>query len=141
MVLHYLQFTPETQRSISMILGLGSWVLLLRLGTASGPLLKSVCVICKFELSVCYTSSLYSRFRDINYMCVYYNIFCGEHKSNHHCRSCPSPPVHVVSTKQQREKYRQRLFAAFETHYHPDHSIPRLATCLLLALHSSLISL
>ncbi|KAF8807403.1 DENN domain-containing protein [Phlegmacium glaucopus] len=38
--------------------------------------------------------------------------------------SCPSPPVNVVSIKQQREKYRQRLLAAFESHYHPDHSIP-----------------
>ncbi|KAK0465029.1 DENN domain-containing protein [Desarmillaria tabescens] len=38
--------------------------------------------------------------------------------------SCPSPPVGVVSTKQQREKYRQRLLAAFEAHYHPDHSVP-----------------
>ncbi|KAI9572960.1 DENN domain-containing protein [Boletus coccyginus] len=38
--------------------------------------------------------------------------------------SCPSPPPGIVSTKQQREKYRQRLLAAFEPHYHPDHSIP-----------------
>ncbi|KAK0208211.1 DENN domain-containing protein [Desarmillaria ectypa] len=38
--------------------------------------------------------------------------------------SCPSPPAGVVSTKQQREKYRQRLLAAFEAHYHPDHSVP-----------------
>ncbi|KAK0456595.1 DENN domain-containing protein [Armillaria borealis] len=38
--------------------------------------------------------------------------------------SCPSPPAGVVSTKQQREKYRQRLLAAFESHYHPDHSVP-----------------
>jgi hypothetical protein len=26
---------------------------------------------------------------------------------------------------QQREKYRQKLLAAFESHYHPDHSVPR----------------
>ncbi|KAG5647987.1 hypothetical protein DXG03_007021 [Asterophora parasitica] len=38
--------------------------------------------------------------------------------------SCPSPPAGVVSVKQQREKYRQRLLAAFESHYHPDHSVP-----------------
>lgn len=38
--------------------------------------------------------------------------------------SCPSPPPGVVSTKQQREKYRQRLLGAFESHYHPDHSVP-----------------
>ncbi|KAF8922558.1 AEX-3 domain-containing protein [Mucidula mucida] len=38
--------------------------------------------------------------------------------------SCPSPPPNVVSTKQQREKYRQRLLSAFESHYHPDHSVP-----------------
>ena len=52
MVSHYLQFTLEMQRSISMILVLGSWVSLLRLDIASGPLLKSVCVICKFELVI-----------------------------------------------------------------------------------------
>ncbi|KAG9314368.1 DENN domain-containing protein [Chiua virens] len=38
--------------------------------------------------------------------------------------SCPSPPPGIVSTKQQREKYRQRLLTAFEPHYHPDHSVP-----------------
>ncbi|KAF8974034.1 AEX-3 domain-containing protein [Flammula alnicola] len=38
--------------------------------------------------------------------------------------SCPSPPPNVVSVKQQRERYRQRLLAAFESHYHPDHSVP-----------------
>ncbi|KAJ7071033.1 DENN domain-containing protein [Mycena amicta] len=38
--------------------------------------------------------------------------------------SCPSPPPGAVSVKQQREKYLQKLLAAFESHYHPDHSIP-----------------
>nr|GAT44186.1 predicted protein [Mycena chlorophos] len=38
--------------------------------------------------------------------------------------SCPSPPPGAVSVKQQREKYRQKLLAAFDSHYHPDHSIP-----------------
>ncbi|KAF9241378.1 DENN domain-containing protein [Melanogaster broomeanus] len=38
--------------------------------------------------------------------------------------SCPSPPPGIVSTKHQREKYRQRLLAAFEPHYHPDHGVP-----------------
>ncbi|KAK7058963.1 hypothetical protein VNI00_001587 [Paramarasmius palmivorus] len=38
--------------------------------------------------------------------------------------SCPSPPPGCVSTKQQREKYRQRILTAFDSHYHPDHSIP-----------------
>ncbi|KAF9229287.1 hypothetical protein BS17DRAFT_771267 [Gyrodon lividus] len=38
--------------------------------------------------------------------------------------SCPCPPPGTVSTKQQREKYRQRLLSAFEPHYHPDHSVP-----------------
>ncbi|KIK70981.1 hypothetical protein GYMLUDRAFT_185209 [Collybiopsis luxurians FD-317 M1] len=37
--------------------------------------------------------------------------------------NCLSPPAGCVSTKQQREKYRQRLQAAFDQHYHPDHSI------------------
>ncbi|KAJ7786304.1 hypothetical protein B0H16DRAFT_1489998 [Mycena metata] len=35
--------------------------------------------------------------------------------------SCPSPPPGAVSVKQQREKYRQKLLAAFDSHYHPDH--------------------
>lgn len=38
--------------------------------------------------------------------------------------SCPSPPPGVVSSKQQRDKYRQRLLSAFEPHYHPDHCVP-----------------
>ncbi|KII86432.1 hypothetical protein PLICRDRAFT_114330 [Plicaturopsis crispa FD-325 SS-3] len=38
--------------------------------------------------------------------------------------SCPSPPPGVVSAKQERERYRQRLLAAFEPHYHPDHAVP-----------------
>ncbi|KAL6309956.1 AEX-3 domain-containing protein [Sparassis latifolia] len=38
--------------------------------------------------------------------------------------NCPAPPPGVVSTKQQRDKYRQRLLAAFEPHYHPDHGVP-----------------
>ncbi|PCH33648.1 hypothetical protein WOLCODRAFT_112226 [Wolfiporia cocos MD-104 SS10] len=38
--------------------------------------------------------------------------------------NCAAPPPGVVSTKQQRERYRQRLLAAFEPHYHPDHSVP-----------------
>lgn len=38
--------------------------------------------------------------------------------------SCPSPPPSVVSVKKQREMYRQRLLAAFEPHYHPDHGVP-----------------
>ncbi|TFK30441.1 DENN domain-containing protein [Coprinopsis marcescibilis] len=38
--------------------------------------------------------------------------------------SCPSPPPGIISTKQQRDKYRQRLLAAFESHYHPDHCVP-----------------
>ncbi|KAI0047828.1 hypothetical protein FA95DRAFT_1540779 [Auriscalpium vulgare] len=38
--------------------------------------------------------------------------------------SCASPPSGVVSSKQQRDRYRQRLLVAFEPHYHPDHSVP-----------------
>ncbi|TFK57081.1 hypothetical protein OE88DRAFT_1620912 [Heliocybe sulcata] len=38
--------------------------------------------------------------------------------------SCASPPPGVVSTKQQRDKYRQKLLAAFEPHYIPDHCVP-----------------
>ncbi|KDQ63546.1 hypothetical protein JAAARDRAFT_29564 [Jaapia argillacea MUCL 33604] len=38
--------------------------------------------------------------------------------------SCASPPQGIVSTKQVRERYRQRLLAAFEPHYIPDHCVP-----------------
>ncbi|KAF8168101.1 AEX-3 domain-containing protein [Crassisporium funariophilum] len=38
--------------------------------------------------------------------------------------SCPSPPPNVISSKQVRDRFRQRLLAAFESHYHPDHSVP-----------------
>ncbi|CDO71579.1 hypothetical protein BN946_scf184911.g49 [Trametes cinnabarina] len=38
--------------------------------------------------------------------------------------NCAAPPPGVVSTKQQRDRYRQRLLAAFEPHYHPDHCVP-----------------
>ncbi|KAK7064234.1 DENN domain-containing protein [Favolaschia claudopus] len=38
--------------------------------------------------------------------------------------NCPSPPPGTVSVKQQRDKYRQKLLAAFDSHYHPDHSVP-----------------
>lgn len=38
--------------------------------------------------------------------------------------SCPTPPPGVVSVKKQREMYRQRLLAAFEPLYHPDHGVP-----------------
>lgn len=41
--------------------------------------------------------------------------------------NCASPPPGVVSTKQQRDRYRQKLLAAFEPHYHPDHCVPRYA--------------
>jgi EEF1A N-terminal glycine/lysine methyltransferase len=39
-------------------------------------------------------------------------------------RNCASPPPGAVSVKQQREKFRQRLLAAFEPDYHPDHCVP-----------------
>ncbi|KAL1706235.1 AEX-3 domain-containing protein [Schizophyllum commune] len=43
--------------------------------------------------------------------------------------NCASPPPNSVSSKQQREKYRQRLLAAFQDgsgqySYHPDHCVP-----------------
>ncbi|KAI0732408.1 AEX-3 domain-containing protein [Fomitopsis betulina] len=38
--------------------------------------------------------------------------------------NCPAPPSGTVSTKQQRDRYRQRLLSAFEPHYHPDHCVP-----------------
>ena len=44
--------------------------------------------------------------------------------------NCASPPPGIVSTKQQRDKYRARLMAAFEPHYHPDHCVPRYVTAL-----------
>lgn len=38
--------------------------------------------------------------------------------------ACPSPPPNAVSVKQQRERYRKQLLAAFDQNYHPDHSVP-----------------
>ncbi|EIN13751.1 hypothetical protein PUNSTDRAFT_59127, partial [Punctularia strigosozonata HHB-11173 SS5] len=38
--------------------------------------------------------------------------------------NCASPPPGCISVKQERDKYRQRLLAAFEPHYHPDHCVP-----------------
>ncbi|CAL1695803.1 unnamed protein product [Somion occarium] len=38
--------------------------------------------------------------------------------------NCASPPPGVVSSKQQRDKYRQKLLSAFEPLYHPDHCVP-----------------
>ncbi|KAI0669882.1 AEX-3 domain-containing protein [Trametes maxima] len=38
--------------------------------------------------------------------------------------NCSAPPPGVVSVKQQRDRFRQRLLAAFEPHYHPDHCVP-----------------
>ncbi|KAI0361598.1 hypothetical protein OH77DRAFT_1469410 [Trametes cingulata] len=38
--------------------------------------------------------------------------------------NCAAPPPGVVSVKQQRDRYRQKLLAAFEPHYHPDHCVP-----------------
>lgn len=38
---------------------------------------------------------------------------------------CPSPPPGVISVKQQRERFRRTLVAAFDSYYDPDHSVPR----------------
>ncbi|KAH9004017.1 hypothetical protein EDB86DRAFT_2886260 [Lactarius hatsudake] len=38
--------------------------------------------------------------------------------------TCASLQPGIVSIKQQRERYRQRLLSAFDSHYHPDHSVP-----------------
>ncbi|KAL1741866.1 AEX-3 domain-containing protein [Schizophyllum fasciatum] len=43
--------------------------------------------------------------------------------------NCASPPPNSVSSKQQRERYRQKLLSAFQDgsgqySYHPDHSVP-----------------
>ncbi|KAI0814978.1 AEX-3 domain-containing protein [Irpex lacteus] len=38
--------------------------------------------------------------------------------------NCAAPPSGSVSMKAQRDKYRQRILAAFEPHYHPDHCVP-----------------
>ncbi|KAL1951922.1 hypothetical protein VTO73DRAFT_1071 [Trametes versicolor] len=38
--------------------------------------------------------------------------------------NCAAPPAGVVSVKQQRDRYRQKLLTAFEPHYHPDHCVP-----------------
>lgn len=38
--------------------------------------------------------------------------------------NCASPPPGTVSTKQQRDKYRQIILAAFGPNYHSDHGVP-----------------
>ncbi|EJD03960.1 uncharacterized protein FOMMEDRAFT_106299 [Fomitiporia mediterranea MF3/22] len=38
--------------------------------------------------------------------------------------NCASPPPGCLSAKQQRDRYRQKLLAAFGEYYHPDHSVP-----------------
>ena len=38
--------------------------------------------------------------------------------------NCATPPSGVVSTKQQRDKYRQIILAAFGPNYHSDHGVP-----------------
>ena len=38
--------------------------------------------------------------------------------------NCSSPPPGAISSKAQREKYRRRLTAAFDSYFHPDYSIP-----------------
>ncbi|TDL28431.1 hypothetical protein BD410DRAFT_824177 [Rickenella mellea] len=38
--------------------------------------------------------------------------------------NCPMPPPGCLSVRQQRDRYRQRLLAAFGEYYHPDHSVP-----------------
>ncbi|KAI0094887.1 AEX-3 domain-containing protein [Irpex rosettiformis] len=38
--------------------------------------------------------------------------------------NCSAPPPGSVSSKTQRDKYRQRILTAFEPHYHPDHCVP-----------------
>jgi hypothetical protein len=67
-----------------------------------------VCVIDLFVISFLPIRLTLNDFsRDINYL------------------NCQAPPPGAVSVKQRREKYRQRLIAAFDSiHYHPDHSVP-----------------
>lgn len=38
--------------------------------------------------------------------------------------NCSSPPPGAISGKAQREKYRRRLAAAFDSYFHADYSIP-----------------
>ena len=38
--------------------------------------------------------------------------------------NCTAPPPGAISGKAQREKYRRRLAAAFDSYFHPDYSIP-----------------
>ena len=38
--------------------------------------------------------------------------------------NCASPPTGAISGKAQRDKYRRRLAAAFDSYFHPDYSIP-----------------
>jgi len=79
--------------------------------------------------------------RDINYLWAFRRAFLPIYRLTVFRRSCPSPPPNVVSVKQQRERYRQRLLAAFESHYHPDHSVPRLVVTFTGSFDSSFHSI
>ena len=100
------RYIRATQRSTLTIPVRGSWVWLLKLAMRYDPLQKFALLTCKSctQSSICGYDSILVR--DINYL------------------NCASPPAGSVSTKQQRDKYRQKLLAAFEPHYHPDHCVP-----------------
>ena len=119
-VLRWPLFTRVTQRSTSMTLVRGSWVLQRKLDMQSAHLQRSALSTCKWFSFMFNVSYSYDRYSDINYL------------------NCSSPPPGIVSTKQQRDRYRQRLMAAFEPHYHPDHCVPR-SVMVLIDFNLSLI--
>lgn len=92
-----------------------------------------VCV-CDLYVDLCMVVRFSSTYIDCSQG---HQLFVGSTSSAHDYftdslrRSCPAPPVGIVSSKQQRDKYRQRLLAAFESHYHPDHSVPRQVAYML----------
>ncbi len=59
------------------------------------------------------------------------------------CSNCSAPPLSVVSVRAQRDKFRRTLMAAFDSYFHPDHSIPRSEACtgLLMILSNPVCSL
>ena len=91
-----------------MILVRGLWVWLPRPDILFACLLRFALWTCKSH-TLRHTSDKLMLLwidRDINYL------------------NCSAPPAGSVSTKTQRDKYRQRILAAFEPHYHPDHCVP-----------------
>lgn len=69
--------------------------------------------------AICTYQSVYPRLEEGGYLKIPFY-------SDINYLNCAMPPPDCLSQKQQRDKYRQKLLAAFGEYYHPDHSVPML---------------